>query len=261
MDITDEDEGKPTPGQGDISPCNDNGDADSVPPMSALNREALRRIIDERGMTPRAVSRALGDNPYLIRDILSGRSRNPRADTIKRIADYLGVTMSHLTDGSPPLANQEEKPLITPRVLVVRYRVQAGYWLEADAFAEPAVRTYPVSPDTRFADHIPQWLEEVVGDSVDRKIPEGGFAHVIDAIELGYAPRHGDFVVVERRRQQGALRERSIKQVRITAGGRVELWPYSTNPRWNQPLTLSDSDASTETEIVGLVVGAYTPFD
>lgn len=176
-----------------------------------------------------------------------------------KIAEFLGVTVSHLTDSAEPLASVGENAPIEPQFLVVRHRVQAGHWIEADAFVELPTEAHPVPPDARFSG-FDQWLEVVVGDSVNLKIPEGFFAHVIDAIGLGYAPRHGDFVVVERRRQQGAIRERSIKQVRVTATGLIELWPYSTNPKWNGPLVVGDSDPTTETEVVGLVVGAYASF-
>lgn len=227
--------------------------------MSALNRDRLRQLIEERGMTPRSVSRALGDNPYLIRDIMSGRSRNPRADTIKRIADYLGVGISDLTDGESTLPGERINPTVTPQFLRVRYKVQAGHWLEADEFAASQQYEYPVTPDPRFRG-FPQWLEEVVGDSINLKVPEGCFAHVVDAISLGYAPRHGDFVVVERRRDGGALRERSIKQVQITDRGQTELWPRSSNPMWSKPLVLAAPGETTEVEVVGLVIGAYSSF-
>ncbi len=66
--------------------------------MSSLDRDALRRLINNRGLTPRAVSNQIGDNPYLIRDILSGRSQNPRANTLQSLAQVLGVDVSALLE-------------------------------------------------------------------------------------------------------------------------------------------------------------------
>lgn len=149
---------------------------------------------------------------------------------------------------------------IIPTFLAVRGKVQAGHWIEVDDYFEPPPVAMAVRTDSRYAEW-PQWLEEVVGDSINKKIPEGGFAHVVSAIELGYEPREGDFVVVERRRAGGHLRERTIKQIRIGGGGRVELWPMSTNPKWSEPLVLTAGAENEEIEvqIVALVIGAYMP--
>jgi hypothetical protein len=82
-------------------------------------------------------------------------------------------------------------------------------------------------------------------------------------VAIGYAPRHGDIVVVVRRRAQGAFEERSLKQVRL-ASSAVSLWPCSHSPDWQAPLTLDggpQGDETSEIEIVGLVLGAYLPLN
>lgn len=167
--------------------------------------------------------------------------------TLAKLAEAVGV--------EPPsfLANVR----LAPRFLPVRYIVQAGLWFENDADIPPEQVALAVLPDQRF-ERFPQWLELVSGDSVDLKIPPGSYAHVVDAIELGYAPRHGDWVVVERRRDQGGVRERTIKQV-DTQSGRVRLFPRSRNPKWSEPIDLTAGGklGDIEVEIVGLVVGAY----
>ncbi len=101
-----------------------------------------------------------------------------------------------------------------------------------------------------------------MGDSINERIREGAFAHVVDAFEIGYSPKAGDYVVIERTRDQGALRERSIKQVAIGKNG-VEFWPRSTNPKWSEPLVLNFDGQGRElvdVALVGLVIGVYDPF-
>lgn len=228
--------------------------------MATLDRERLRALIAERKLNPRALSRLVGDNPYLVRDILAGKSRNPRSDTLSAIASALDAPLSSILKGD---AGDFPSPSwVAPTFLPVKYRVCAGAWVEMDDAAQiyPAA-AQPVAPDARYS-HWPQWLEEVQGDSIDLLIKSGSFAHVVDAIEMGYAARDGDLVVVERRRDGGALRERTIKQVAII-GRRIELWPRSTNPQWSAPLVISSGSRPSEdieVEIVGLVVGAYSSF-
>jgi hypothetical protein len=88
-----------------------------------------------------------------------------------------------------------------------------------------------VARDPRFP-HARQWLSEVRGDSVNLlNIVEGDLVHCVDAIEIGYYPRTGDVVEVERLRFGGQERELTLKQVEVTEAG-VLLWPRSTNPRF-----------------------------
>lgn len=228
--------------------------------MATLDRERLRALITERNLNPRALSRLVGDNPYLVRDILSGKSRNPRSDTLSAVADALEVPLGAILKGGSTDVVRPSR--VAPAFLPVKYRVRAGAWVEMDASAQvlPAA-AQPVSPDERYV-QWPQWLELVEGDSIDLLIKSGSFAHVVDAIEMGYAARDGDLVVVERRRDDGALRERTIKQVAMV-GRRIELWPRSTNPQWQSPLIISAgvrAAEDVEVEIVGLVVGAYSSF-
>ena len=150
---------------------------------------------------------------------------------------------------------------LAPRFLSVRYRVQAGLWMEDDAQAPVEEIEYAVLPHPRFA-QWPQWLELVVGDSANLKVPEGHYVHVVDACEMGYAPKTGDWVIVERRRDQGAVRERTVKQVEVQDDG-VVLWPRSTNPKWSKPVDLTNGtrrgEEGVEAFIVGYVIGAYDP--
>jgi hypothetical protein len=103
-----------------------------------------------------------------------------------------------------------------------------------DADEPPEQVALAVLPDPRF-ERFPQWLEKVVGDSADLKIPNGHYAHVVDAIEMGYAPRAGDWVVVERRSDQGGKRERTIKQVELGPRGQVRLFPAPRTPGGKNP--------------------------
>lgn len=248
---------------GDSSPYENAPSWGIIPVMAQVDRDNLRALINASGRSARAISLGAGLGATAIKDILSGKSRDPGAGTLASIAQELGVDVSALlgTQITTDLS-KSAPPRLAPRFLPVRYKVQAGLWYEIDADEPPEQIALAVLPDPRYAE-FPQWLEKVVGDSVDQKIPPGHYAHVVDAAELGYAPRTGDWVVVERRREQGATRERTIKQVEIAPSGHVQLWPRSSNAKWSGPMepTAGTRNADdVEVAIVGLVIGAYNLF-
>lgn len=231
--------------------------------MPEIDRERLRALIKEQRTTPRALSRKVGGNDSLLRDILSGKVRNARSDTITKIAQELKVPpgdfmRGEVIDGAFPSRNMQ----LVPQFLAVRYRVKAGLWQEVEFEEPPEDFAFAVLPHPRYA-QWPQWLERVEGESANKKVPDGHFIHVVDALEMGYTPRTDDWVVVERLRDQGAVRERSLKQVEILASGNIRLWPRSTNQRWSLPLDLREGgrtgEEGIEARIVGLVIGSYNP--
>lgn len=67
---------------------------DALTMLVARNIEA---IMAQKGLNAAEVARRLGTNPTLVYDILSGKSRNPRLDTLHKIAvKGLGVPVSAL---------------------------------------------------------------------------------------------------------------------------------------------------------------------
>lgn len=173
--------------------------------------------------------------------------------TISKLASALGV--------SAPQASTTEPQMVGAEFLPIRYDVGAGLWQEiTDSQVFIGVGT--VAPDPAYSG-FPQWLERVQGDSMDQDYRDGELVHVVDAIALGYAPQHGDHVILVRRRADGAEMERTIKEVVRTSGGPIEFWPRSTNPRWAKPIILNngvqENDQTTEVEIAALVIGSYRP--
>jgi hypothetical protein len=52
----------------------------------------LRRLMDEQGLNPRKLSLLAGLNATAVRDMIEGRSRFPRYDTVQALADTLNTT-------------------------------------------------------------------------------------------------------------------------------------------------------------------------
>lgn len=145
--------------------------------------------------------------------------------------------------------------------LPIRDRVQAGAWLMADDSSQVEPRRHAFARDPRFP-HTDQWLSEIFGDSVDRLgIFDGDLVHCVDFEGAGVALQSGQIVEVERIRFNGQERELSIKQVELTPAGPL-LWPRSSNPRWQTPLSFTDGTEGDDivVRIRGLVVQSIRRF-
>lgn len=61
----------------------------------------LRALIAHRQFNPRSLSLAAGLNATAVRDMLEGRARFPRYDTVEALSKALGVTPAQLMAGKP----------------------------------------------------------------------------------------------------------------------------------------------------------------
>lgn len=232
--------------QPELRKCESMTTADSI-------RTWMNETLARTGLTVRAWAAAAGVAPSTIHRALK--------------ADYEFVTSSRTlarlasaADVPPPDTGSVEPVTVGARFLPIRYEVGAGLWQEVTE-AQAFIGVGPVVPDPSYTG-FPQWLERVNGDSMDREYRAGELIHVVDALALGYVPRHGDHVVLVRRRNDGSEMERTVKEVVRPAGNKpVEFWPRSTNPRWNAPIRLDPEtpDDTSEVEVAGLVIGSYRP--
>ena len=86
---------------------------------------------------------------------------------------------------------------------------------------------------------------QVRGTSINRQAKEGDILFCLD-ISAGWQPEDGNLVIVERRRDQDGNREVTAKRFR-RRGNRIELWPESDDPRWQEPIVLEGEPADRET--------------
>lgn len=71
-------------------------DKDIAPPGWVSN---MRRLMDEQGLNPRRLSLLAGLNATAVRDMIEGRSRFPRYDTVQALAAALNTTPAMLMSG------------------------------------------------------------------------------------------------------------------------------------------------------------------
>jgi hypothetical protein len=227
--------------------------------MAKSLKQKVADRLDELGRNPFEAARDAELERGFINDLLQNKKRTVKGENLKKLAKALDWTVADLLEEAISAPPRRQVPLTGSDVkLPIRYEVAAGAWHAVDEVADEELG-FADAPRIPGYEQFPQWYERVRGDSFNRKIPDGALVHVVDAIAMGYAPKHEDVVVVMRRRAGGAFFERSVKQVELSAAG-ILLWPRSFNEKWSKPLDLTQGlsegeDASVE--IVGKVLRAY----
>lgn len=174
-----------------------------------------------------------------------GESFNPRKDTLEGIARVLGKSVDWLLTGADlgreVLAGPDAEGFdnVSLDRLPIRGAVAAGTWLETAAFLDwddidDFVEGIAVSPSQRGL----TYGLKVRGTSINKLAVEGDVLVCLDA-SSGVEFEDGDIVVIERIRDQGALREVTAKRLRRRAGKWV-LVPESTDPLWQQIIEIDE---------------------
>lgn len=218
----------------------------------------LRSIIDQTGKTATELARLVEvSQTTLTRPLNSPDYKYAvKFQVLQALSQKTGILIPETLAAVRPAPRAPENIR-----LPIRYEVAASGFQEVDQMPQQPYGFCTVRSVRAYA-YAPQWLERVISDSMNQLMPVGSVIHVVDAIAINYEPRHGDVVVVERRRGQGSLVERTVKQVEMTTVG-PELWPRSHNPRWNQPISLvegAEGSDDVEVQIVALVLQSYMFF-
>lgn len=175
-----------------------------------MNQELLDRIDDRlraRGLTDYRASMLAAGRPEIIRNIRRGRSRNPRRDTLEKLAHVLDCSFEWLATGRGPVAPPPENPgdaetahsgdpALPPRrgmpadvpVLgTAAGSLQGAFQLHAGAPIDHVRRPPGV------ATAVDIYAIYVVGDSMAPRFEDGELVYV-----SGRRPaRAGDYVVVQ----------------------------------------------------------------
>ena len=225
-------------------------------------RDAFKVFVKSKNFNVPKLAAAAGIPRSTLYSYWRGETDHMLGVTETRIADVLNASIEEMFGENldkASLSPQSPAEIELSSVPVVG-KVQAGVWLEVEGFHGDAgdEERIPVVPNPRYA-RFKQWAVKVLGDSVNKEIPDGHFAICVD-VECGRHPKEGDLVVVQRLRDGGGLVETTIKEVRENGSG-LELWPCSTNPVHNGPIPLGNGQESTSVAIKGFVIGAYKPFE
>lgn len=218
--------------------------------MDETPADRLRRArIDAGYSTAKAAAEAFGWN---VNTYISNENGNAPYSFKKAqvYAQRLKVSPEWLYTGASAPESAGLRPI--SRMVPVVGIVQAGLWQEI------------VGDDAETGELLPFNLQgfenaqlfalRVSGTSMNLHYPEGTRVVVCPVAQIGV--REGDHVVVRRRR--GGLVETTLKEVVQTREG-IELWPRSSDPRFQEPVRLAvNREADEGPEIIAVVVSAYT---
>ena len=119
--------------------------------MGALAR-ALRHRMNARGFNQKSLARKAGLNETGVRDIIQGKSRHPRHDTIQKIAHALGCSVTDLLEPGDPAPPPADLPSDLAFVTVYDVAASAGQGLLIDAEHESGRLAFRA-----------EWLRSVTG--------------------------------------------------------------------------------------------------
>lgn len=153
----------------------------------------------------------------------------------------------------PIAAGRERIVEVTGSVAAGEWR-ESVEWPESDRF-EIVVEASPFPKARRFG-------LRVDGFSMDLDFAPGTLLDCISIFDIAIKPESGDFVIVERVRDDG-LRELTVKQYRRDENGRTWLLPRSTRPEFQSPLEIGipdhDHSGDDRVQVIAYVIGSYQP--
>lgn len=212
-------------------------------------RERLRAFMESRKLNPKRWAERADVSPNSIYNFLNGHSTKLSPETYAKLAKVEGVP-SFVLDGTAEIVRVEA-------VVIVKGKVQAGVWAEAHEWDEREHFGVSVNVPQRFEGRAFGLVVE--GRSMDLLYREGTVAVVLPLHDLDRDLRDGDRVVVRRIRADG-MAEATIKELVIDESGAAWLWPRSSDPRFQQPIELSNGHDRTETvEVIAVVIRAIQP--
>lgn len=208
---------------------------------AGMYQDWLKKALRKPGKSQKGLAKALGVDPSVVSKMVSGK-REIKLAEIASVTAYLGE--------SPPDLNVQPTRISVSKILLAG-RIAAGVWREAETLSPSDMYPVAVARDERYPT-VEQYALLVEGSSVNRIVPNGAYVICAPYFDVRRDVQDGDLAHVERRR--GGLVEATVKCIKITRRGEVELWPESTDAK-QTPIKLADTADVEEVVICGLVIG------
>jgi SOS-response transcriptional repressor LexA len=207
------------------------------PPGTFVWRVA--QLVDTSGRSATDISSEAGSRD-IIRDIFRRPEQSKTITVIERLAEALETSAEYLLFGHPDAH--------AAAAIELAGEVNAGSFRLVDLPAQgKRFARVQIPPAPRFP-AIAQFDLIVRGESINRIAREGDYLRCLSLSKSGQSARHGDLVIVERRRAQEGDVETTAKRLRDT-GSHIELWPESDDPFWRAPMIIRKDHRSSDEQI------------
>lgn len=224
-------------------------------------RERLRELIALRDTNAKEVSLASGNSESYVRDILAGRSNNPRMSALQAIADVLQADLQYLLGQSDTITAEERRRGIHP--MPVLYIAETGAYRPMLATPKTSeARTIHADLNASYP-HAKHFAADVRDDAMDRAgITDGMFAVCVDFTTARLTVESGKMYLIRRSLDGGKTYETIIRKA-MAYSDRTEYSADSSRSGYDMLTVASGSavdDQDAQVENVGLVYGALKIF-
>lgn len=201
---------------------------------------AKGKLAEYLGIRPEGVTRILGKP--------GKEGREVGADELLKMREFFGSQPPSLKlDLNPITANIETIP--------VRGKVAASAWMDVEEMDFGWDDMEPVPTISGYPKEL-QFALMVDGNCLNKKADHGDVLICLDIIGANEGYKEGDLVIVERKKYDGQMVQRTAKRVRKTAKG-YELWPESNDPAHQDPINISEMTPGETVSVIGRVLWIF----
>lgn len=215
-------------------------------------REWVRQALAESGLSMSEMSRRLGIPVDGISKVLKGR-RELSAEEMFQIQNISGVAPPANASGASEIRLTDAPAVRSLTLINVIGEAAGGVWKEMKLSFDEYTLNYPIDP--RFPPDALKALR-ISGNSINRQAKDGDHVVILDVWAFPRELRDGDWVAVRRIRHDVA--ETTVKQLRGAAGA-WELWPDSTDPDFQTPVSLAGNGPDDIVEVFAVVLDFIRP--
>ena len=190
-------------------------------------RPGLKRRMDEKGFSARALSLAAGLGASAVNDILNFRSKSPGTETLQKIVGVLGCTIDELYI-EPPDDPQPDRPFVAERLPFARLpddieMLGTSVGGEDGEFALVGGTGERVHRPSGLFTTTGVFALYVVGDSMEPRFCHGDLLYM----SATRHPAPGDDVVIEMYGSDGEPGPCYIKRLVRRGGGKIRLKQFN----------------------------------
>ena len=230
----------------------------SLPDPRASANDRLRWAREQKYDTAASAAAAMGINyqTYVAHENAGGgRMKGLPAKPAQRYSEFFKISLDWLLTGKGDWqSNTQKQEQFEIKTVPVVGITEAGAFREAGDIGplEDKVVSVPLVPG--YASNA-QFAVLVRGNSMNIDIRDGDYAICLDYRQTTTEIKHDDIVVAQLER--AGIFETTIKIIRKSKRGELELWPASTDPKHQDVVQIGAQEDGATVSVIGLVIGVF----